>query len=340
MRLLVYYRLHGLLPPPNSADETGMWECTTCNTCSLRCPKQVEPARLLVDMRSQVVESGRMHPNIQAVLEGTYLQGNPWSRAREKRYQWAADTGLKVLSPGDSADILLYVCCTSCYDPRCQQAARSLVSVLQRAQVDFGVLGNEESCCCSEQLRMGETGMFEELSKSNLELIQQRHFDRIVTVSPHCFNALKSDYPDLRVPVLHYTQLIAELLETGRLEIPRKVDFTVTYHDPCYLGRQNRVYDEPRTILARLAGDRFIELDRRRETSLCCEGGGGRMWTESTGEGRLAETRVRDAIALGAAVIVSACPFCLLTLEDAVKTTNSEEKLRVRDLAELVAEAL
>ncbi len=291
-------------------------------------------------MRSQVVESGRMHPNIQAVLESTYLQGNPWSRAREKRYQWAADLNLRVLAPGDYADNLLYICCTSCYDPRCQQVIRSLVSILQQTDVDFGVLGTEETCCCSEQLRMGELGMFEELAKANLDVIRHRRFRRIVTVSPHCLNALRSDYPDLGVPVLHYTQLLAELLEEGRLKIPRTVDFTVTYHDPCYLGRRNRIYDEPRTILTALAGDRFLEFDRRRETSLCCEGGGGRMWTESAGQGRLAETRVLDAIAMSANVIASACPFCLLTLEDAVKTTSSEERVRIRDLAELVAETL
>ncbi|MBM3314527.1 (Fe-S)-binding protein [candidate division WOR-3 bacterium] len=339
-RRLVYYSLNKLLPPPQSSDETGLWECTTCATCNLRCPKQVEPAQLIVELRSKVIESGRMASSVQAALEGTYLQGNPWSRPREKRYEWARGLDLKVLKPGDTADVLLFVCCTSCYDPRCQESARALVAVLRAAGVGFGVLGDEETCCCSEQLRMGEAGMFDELARTNVELLNSRRVNRIVTVSPHCFNSLNRDYQGLRLPVVHYSQFLAALLDDGRLKLSPSLAETVTYHDPCYLGKQNKVYDEPRRLLKALAGDRFVEFDRSRETSLCCEGGGGRLWTESASKGRLAETRVLDAVERGAAVIASACPFCLLTLEDAIKTTNTEGRLRARDLAELLAGAL
>jgi Fe-S oxidoreductase len=163
---------------------------------------------------------------------------------------------------------------------------------------------------------------------------------RVVVTSPHSFNAFKNDYPGLDVPVMHYTQLLAELLDAGKLRPKRQLEEVVTYHDPCYLGKQNKVFEEPRRVLTALAGDRFVELDRSRETSLCCEGGGGRMWFESAGKGRLAEVRVNDSIDLGATILATACPYCTLTLEDAVKTTDSEAKLRIKDVAELLAEAL
>jgi len=253
---------------------------------------------------------------------------------------WAQGLDLPVLKPGDKTDVLLFTCCTNAYDPRCQPAAQALVKLLRAAGVEFGVIGEEETCCSSEQKRIGEQGMFEELRDSNTKLLMERNPKRVVVTSPHSFNAFKNDYPGLNVPVMHYTQLLAELLEAGRLKPKHKLEEVVTYHDPCYLGKQNKVFEEPRRVLTALAGDRFVELDRSRETSLCCEGGGGRMWFESAGKGRLAETRVNDSIDLGATILATACPYCTLTLEDAVKTTDSEAKLRIKDVAELLAEAL
>jgi len=323
-----------------SADDLGLWECTTCTTCTERCPKAVRPSDLVVEMRSKIIESGRMTTQIQGALESTYLQGNPWGRGREKRLDWAQGLDLPIIEAGSKTDVLLFVCCTSAYDPRCQPAAQALVKLLRAAGVEFGVIGEEETCCSSEQKRIGEQGMFDELAASNTKLILNRNPKRVVTTSPHCMNAFKQDYPGLAVPVIHYTQLLAELLVAGKLKPRRQLEEVVTYHDPCYLGKQNRVYEEPRQVLTALAGDRFVELDRSRETSLCCEGGGGRMWVESAGKGRLAETRVSDACDLGATILATACPFCTLTLEDAVKTTDSESKIRIKDVAELLAEAL
>ncbi|MEO0078711.1 MAG: (Fe-S)-binding protein, partial [candidate division WOR-3 bacterium] len=318
---------------------SGIWECTTCSNCNLRCPKNVRPADLVVKLRCQQIENGRVSTNIQQALESTYLQGNPWSRAREKRMDWAEGLDVPRLAEGERTDVLLFVCCTSAYDPRCQQVTRALVAVLRKAAVEFAVIGEEESCCCSEQKRMGEQGMFEEIARANFELLRSRRMERVVTISPHCFNALLNDYPALNVPVLHYTQLLAELLRHGRLGSPKPLKETVTYHDPCYLGKRNSIYEPPREVLRTLAGDRFIEMDRSRETSLCCEGGGGRMWTESAAKGRLAEVRIHDAIDKSAAIVATACPFCLMTLEDATKTTNSEDRIRIRDIVELLAEA-
>ncbi len=316
----------------------GVWECTSCTTCNERCPKDVNPARLITRLRAQLVEGGRMATSVQQALESTYLQGNPWSRAREKRLDWTAGLDVRQLAAGDPTDVLLFVCCTNCYDERCQQTARALVKLLRAAEVQFGVIGEEETCCCSEQCRLGEQGLFEELAASNVRALNSRPARRIVAISPHCFNALRNDYSGVAAPVLHYTQLLAELLDAGRLKLNARLDETVTYHDPCFLGKQNRIYDEPRRLLSSACPDHFVEFDRRRETSLCCEGGGGRMWVESESKGRLAETRVRDAIDMNATTIATACPFCTLTLTDAAKTTNVEDKLRVRDLAEILAD--
>jgi Fe-S oxidoreductase len=338
-RKLVYCYLNDLCQGL-SAEELGLWECTTCTTCTERCPKGVMPADLVVEMRSKIIESGRMTTQIQGALESTFVQGNPWGRGREKRMEWAAGLDLPVLKPGDKTDVLLFTCCTNAYDPRCQPAAQALVKLLRAAGVEFGVIGEEETCCASEQKRIGEQGMFEELRDSNTKLIKERNPKRVIVTSPHSYNAFKNDYPGLDVPVTHYTQLLAELMEAGKLKPKRQLEEVVTYHDPCYLGKQNKVFEQPRQVLQALAGDRFVELDRSRETSLCCEGGGGRMWFESAGKGRLAETRVTDSIDLGATILATACPYCTLTLEDAVKTTDSEAKLRIKDVAELLAEAI
>jgi Fe-S oxidoreductase len=217
-----------------------------------------------------------------------------------------------------------------------------LVLTLSRGGVDFGILGNEEQCCGNEIRRMGESGLFEELVGKNMERFENYQIERIITGCPHGYNALKNEYPQGKFEVLHTTQLLAKRLEEGKLPLLREMKKVVTYHDPCFLGKQNTIFDDPRMLIHAIPGITFKELDRSRERSLCCEGGGGRMWVESsseTGE-RLAEVRVKDAVELGAEIIATACPFCVLTLEDAVKTSGHEEKIRVMDVTELLAEAI
>jgi Fe-S oxidoreductase len=321
-------------------EKLGLWECTTCTTCNLRCPKQIKPADLIVGLRSSLIERGRMQNTVQAALESAFLQGNPWSRGREHRFDWAQDLDLRFVREGEAAEVLLYVCCTACYDPRVTETARALVRVLKAAKVDFGVIGNEESCCGSEIQRLGEHGLFEELRNANTELFSKRRFGKVVTLSPHCYNTFRNDCPGFPFPVEHYTQYLAGLLKGKQLSFTHPIAEPVTFHDPCFLGRQNRIYDEPRALLRAAAPKQFNEMDRSRDTSLCCEGGGGKMWIEGAGKGRLAESRVLDAVAMNAKLLTSSCPFCLLTLEDAAKTTGNEEKLKVRDLTELLAEAL
>jgi len=325
------------------SERPEIWDCTTCYTCAARCPKGLEPLEVLIGLRSIQIEEGRVQPTVRDALESIFKDGNPWGSPRAKRLDWIKDLEVKILEPEaeETTDVLLFICCTDAYDPRVMKVAQSLVKVLQAAGVDFGLIGEEESCCGSEVRRLGEEGLFEMCDEENVELLNSFNVNRIVAISPHCYNTLKKEYHGLKHPVLHYTELVAQLLEDGKLQLKGELPKVVTYHDPCFLGKQNDIYDEPRYIITRIPGVEFREFDRCRERSLCCEGGGGKMWVESESkEERLAEIRVADAKEMGAEVIAVACPFCLLTLEDATKVKGVEEEMRVADILELLAEAL
>lgn len=323
-------------------EQKALWDCTTCSTCTLRCPRGIKPHELIMGMRAALIEEGRVPVTIRDSLEGVFKHGNPWSRVRSKRSEWADGLEIKDLSQGDTADVLYFVCCAASYDPRVQEVARSITRILSEAGVNFGILGNKENCCGSEVRRMGEEGLFEMLAEDNLKLFYDYGVRNIVTTSPHCYNIFKNEYQTNEIEVKHYTQYLAELISQGRLTLSNEINKIVTYHDPCFLGKQNGIYDEPRNVIKSIPGINFIELDRSRERSLCCEGGGGRMWMEASDESaeRLAEIRIKNAVETGAEIIATACPFCLLNLEDAVKTTGLEDRIQIKDIAELVLIAL
>jgi Fe-S oxidoreductase len=219
--------------------------------------------------------------------------------------------------------------------------SRSLAKVLTQAGVDFAILGNEESCCGNEIRRLGEEGLFEMLKEQNTSLFNKYGVRRIVTTSPHCYTALKNEYKDSSLEVKHYSQLLAELIEKGKLTLTKNVNKRVVYHDPCFLGKQHLIFDEPRFVLRSIPGLDLVEFERCRERSLCCEGGGGRQWVDvSAAEEHLSAIRIEEALELEADVIATACPFCLLNLEDAVKTRGVAEQLQIKDLTELVLEAI
>lgn len=340
--------IYALLLAGNGYDIEGreeLWDCTTCATCASRCPKQVNPMEAVIALRGAFVEKGRVHPNVKTALESTFRHGNPLGMPREDRGLWVGDLKLKAYDQG--AEYLYFVGCSPSYDPLVQKAARALARLLQASCVDFGILGEGESCCGSEIRRLGEAGLFEMIVEENLELFKSLGVTRMVTTSPHCFNVFKNDYlspdgkPQESFKVQHYTQLLASLTGEGRLKFAREFTRTVTYHDPCYLGKHNGVYDEPRTVLQSIPGLTLVEMDRSREKSLCCEGGGGRMWLEGTNPGtRLAQMRVKEALETGAQVLATACPFCNLMLVEAVKHLNVEERLQVMDIAEIAVQAL
>ena len=327
-------------------EKEELWDCTTCKTCTPRCPRGLKPMDLIIGMRGTLVEEGHIPKTLIEAMENAYKYGNPWGKSKTKRIEWIKsipeDLKVKDFSQGDRAPFLYFVGCTASSDPRIQEIAKSLVFILTRSEIDFGILGNEEQCCGNEIRRMGEAGLFEELMEGNLQKFKTYEIERIVTACPHGFNVFKNEYPQGKFDVLHTTQLLAKRLEEGQLSFTQEIKKVVTYHDPCFLGKQNNIFDEPRILLNAIPGLTFKELDRSRERSLCCEGGGGRMWAESSSETgqRLAEIRVQDAVELGAEILATACPLCVLTLEDAVKTSGNEEKIRVADVVELLAEVL
>jgi len=317
--------------------QNELWSCTTCATCGIRCPKEIDPYEFLIDIRSMSVEGGQIASTIRDALESIFKNGNPWERIRSKRYEWAQDLDVRHISQG--AEILYFVGCTPAYDPRVQQIARSLVKCFGKARVDFGTLGTEENCCGSEVYGMGEKGLFEFLVDENLKIFSKYDVKQVVTSCPHAFHSFKNRYGETSFEVQHHTQLLADIIENGELIFSKEITKKVIYHDPCFIGKQNGIYDAPRKIIESIPGVTLLEFDRSRSRSLCCEGGGGRMWIDIPGE-RLAEIRVKNAVDSGAEILATACPFCLLTLEDAVKTTGFEGKLEVLDIAELVSLAL
>ena len=317
--------------------QNELWSCTTCATCGIRCPKEINPYDFLIDIRSLAVEEGQIATTLRDALESIFKNGNPWGRIRSKRSEWAQGLNIKHVSQG--VEFLYFVGCTPAYDPRVQGVAKSVLACLERAGVSFGILGDEENCCGNEVYSMGEKGLFDFLVEENVKLFSKYGVKQLVTSCPHSYHSFKNRYAQTSFEVLHHTQLLAELVDEGKLAFPREINKTIIYHDPCFLGKQNGIYDEPRKLIESVPGVKLVEFERSRERSLCCEGGGGRMWIDIPGE-RLAEIRVREAFDLGAEILAVACPFCLLTFEDAVKTTGLEGKLQVLDIAELLSQAL
>lgn len=334
--------IYQLMLSGNGFDLEGLgelWDCTTCSTCSSRCPKNVNPMEMIISLRSALVEGGRIHPNMKTALESTFRHGNPLTMVREDRGAWAADLTVEPFS--EKTEYLYFVGCTPSYDPQAQKSARALVSLLQQGKVSFGILRAQETCCGSEVRRLGELGLFEMIVEENIEMYHELGVNKIFTTSPHCFNSFKNDYSPNGFQLQHYTQVLADLLKSDALIFSGRFEKTVTYQDPCFLGKHNGVFDEPRLVLKNIPGLKLVEMDRSREKSLCCEGGGGRMWLEGTNpETRLARMRIQEAIETGAEILATACPFCLLTLDEAVQHLNAQDKIRVMDIAEIAAQAL
>jgi len=245
-------------------------------------------------------------------------------------------------TPDYKSPLLYFVGCTPAYDPRSQEIAKSLVTIFNSAKVNFGILGNKERCCGDAILRLGEKGLFQELAETNIKNIQDLGSPPVVTTSPHCYNTFKKDYPPFggNFTVLHYTHVLSDLISKQELRFSKEINKTVTFHDPCFLGRYNNIFEEPRSILESIPGLKVIEMGRNREDSFCCGGGGGRMWLGETKGDRPCVIRAREAAQLGVDILVVSCPFCLLMLEDGVKVIEKDRELDVKDLAELVKIAL
>jgi Fe-S oxidoreductase len=319
-------------------DETIPWYCTSCGACTLRCPRDVKPSEVIIEARSAFVEEGRVPASLQKALENTAVQRNPWGRSRGKRGAWAEKLDFEVphVSETESKRLLL-ACCIQAYDPRCMVIPSNVARIFNNAGYEFGILGEEEACCGNEIRRIGETGLFEELVEENSAVFEEYGVKEIVALSPHCMNTLKKEYGDLKIKVSHYSEILAGLIREGTLKPVTPYVKKVIYHDPCFLGKQNNIFDEPRAILNAIDGLQLMEFSRLRETSLCCEGGGGRMFFEAEGSHeRNSDVRVKEAIEKGADIIATSCPFCVMTLEDPA----TEKGIVVKEISEILVETL
>ncbi|MDQ1333182.1 MAG: hypothetical protein QG552_132 [Thermodesulfobacteriota bacterium] len=317
-----------------------LYGCTTCNKCVLKCPRGVTIIDVVRAMRAMIAETGAIPGVLRTATGSVHSNGNPWSEPREKRTAWMQ--GLDVPIFGEGTEYFLFVCCTSAYDSRSQNIAKAMIKVLSAAGVSFGVIGEEESCCSESVRKMGDEALFNSTAGKNIKLYKEKGVKKIITTSPHCYTTFTKEYPELggEFEVLHYTQLLARLLKEGKLKLSKTLDKKVTYHDPCYLGRHNEVYDEPRALISAVTGGNLVEMKRIRKESLCCGAGGGRLWMETKPEWRFSDLRIHEACETGAPILATACPYCISMLEDSRKTVNKEDAIQIKDISELIAEVL
>jgi len=325
--------------------EAEIWACTTCMACMNCCAVWNEQVPLIVTLRRHLVSQGEVERTVQDMLANLQRYGNSFGKSDRMRAKWTQTSGLKIKDARKEAvEYLWFVGDYANFDPRCEDITRQTANVFARAGVDFGLLYEAERNAGNDVRRVGEEGLFEMLRDKNLQALGKAQFRKIVTTDPHTYHTLKNEYPwnGHRPEVWHYTEVLAQLLEAGRLPLQKKLSGRVTYHDPCYLGRYNGVYEAPRRVL-RALGVELVEMPRCRDKSFCCGAGGGRIWMEDTEKiaERPAENRIREAAALaGVTTFVVACPKDIAMFRDAVKTAGQEGKIVVKDLAELVAEAM
>ena len=321
--------------------EEAIWECTTCRNCLEHCPVFIEPMVKLIDLRRNLVlQRGKIPRETRFAFRNLERKGNPWGFDPEKRMWWTKELEVKEVNPGEKVDILFWVGCYGSYDDRNIKVATSLIRILNRAGLDFGVLGASEWCCGIDLRRMGSEYLFQVNVEKNVNRLRQVKFQKILTTCPHCFNTLKNEYPQFGATfeVIHYTTLLEELIGSRKIAMtPGDRTTNITYHDSCYLGRYNDGYEPPRRILRAISDLTLIEMERSREKSFCCGGGGCHMWMEEKAGRRINETRVKQAEMTGAEILATVCPLCMISLDSAVKVLNFDGKIQVMDILELVS---
>ncbi len=329
---------------PDAVRSETVWACMQCNACVEICPVGIEQAPIINQLRRRLVEEGEIDATLAATLQTIHRSGNSFGENRRRRGRWTEQLDFAVKDAREEpVEVLWFVGDYASFDPRSQRVSRSLARIFRAAGVDFGILYDGERNAGNDVRRVGEEGLFESLAEHNIETLSGCSFERIVTSDPHSLNTLRNEYPDLggSWPVAHHTAFLLELLESGRLAPLRPLGHRVTYHDPCYLGRHNNGYDAPRELLARL-GCTLVEMPRNRDNSFCCGAGGGRIWIPDTpGQERPSENRIREAVGLpDVELFVVACPKDVTMYEDAIKTSGNAERIELRELTELIEEAL
>ena len=322
--------------------EEKLWYCTTCRACLEVCPVYGAAFEAVLKNRTVAVEEGTHVPSLMnQTLEKIFKYENPWESSKSNRGAWAEGLDVPdITKQGKEAEFCYFVGCTTSFDETAKGIAQSFSKVLQSAGVRFGILVKKEPCCGDIAKRVGEAGLFMEQTEKCLDVFERYDISDVVTSSPHCFHTLCNEYPEAAFKVRHYTMVLKELLDAGRLVFQKGEKTTVTFHDPCYLGRYNQIYDAPREVIRAIPGMRLVEMEHCRADSLCCGGGGGRMWQDIKVEVKMSEVRIKEAAATGAKIMVTACPLCRIMLEDARKSLGLVDTLQVMDLNELVLQSL
>jgi Fe-S oxidoreductase len=338
IRKIVRQAAFGLL----DVESEDLWRCTTCGTCPSRCPRGVDQIEVGVAIRRFAVRYGAFPPSlrgVRAAARSLGSDGNPLGCDRGRRDEWA--TGLSVKPYAEGMEILYFVGCYGSYDPRMQKVAVATAKILQKAGVDFGILGAKESCCGESIRKTGHEDVFKALARENIKAFIDAGVRRILVSSPHCYNTFVNEYREFMVAfeVVHVSQYLAELIESGRLELSTEFRKKVTWHDPCYLGRHNGVYDPPRDVLGQIPGLTLAEMPESRKDSLCCGGGGGRIWLDTPKGERFADIRLTQAKEVGAEVLVTSCPYCISNFEESRLGSAGDGAPFVMDLAEVVLAA-
>jgi len=331
---------------PHTIEDDVLWSCVTCGACVEACPVDIEHVDTIVEMRRyEVLMESRFPTEAGLMLRNIENQGDPWGLGGSKRTDWTEglDFDVPVFSGSipDDVEYLYWVGCAGALDERARKATQATARLFNRAGVRFGILGPRETCTGDPARRLGNEYLYQEMGKANIATLEEVGAKKVVASCPHCFNSLSREYPDLggNFEVVHHSQLLSHLVAEGRLS-PGSMDATVTYHDPCYLGRHNRILDEPRSVLDAVAGVKQIEMRRCREKSFCCGAGGARMWMEETLGKRINLERTDEALTTGADIVSTACPYCLIMLDDAVKARQREDEVRVLDLSQVVEASL
>jgi Fe-S oxidoreductase len=339
MRKIVREATFGL----TEIESDDIWRCTTCGRCPQRCPRDVRQIDSGVGLRRIATEYQVFPPSVTPVrtARGSLVgEGNPLSEPREKRADWAEGLSVKAFTEG--MEILYFPGCYLCYDPRLKKVAKATASILKQAGVDFGILGTKENCCGESIRKTGDEEVFRRLARENIKTFIDNGVKRILVSSPHCYHTFKNEYPEFMVnfEVIHLSQYLFELIRDGRLVVNKEYAKKVAYHDPCYLGRHNGIFDEPREVLKKVSGLELNELADSRIDSLCCGGGGGRVWMETEKGERFSDLRIEQALAVGAEVLATSCPYCITMLEDSRLTMDLADKIEIKDITEIVQEVI
>jgi Fe-S oxidoreductase len=324
-------------------ESEDVWLCATCGKCPPRCPRGVEIIDVMRAVRRLLVPDGVVPasiPSLRSTMTNFASVGNPWGQEPNDRANWAKDLGVKEFD--ETTEVLYFPCCYPSYDPRLKKVSQATATILTKAGVDFGILGSKEMCCGESVRKAGNETLFKRLARENIKTFIDSGVKKIVVSSPHCFHTFKNEYSEFKAnfEVMHITQFIRELINEGKLQITKGYPKKVTYHDPCYLGRHNNVFDEPREILQKIPGLEYIEMYESREDSLCCGMGGGRAWMETPKEERFSNIRVNQAVGVGAEVLATACPYCVSALEDSMLVTNHADDIEIKDITEILQEVI